>query len=77
MGWEGEPEIRIARRPAVLTESVTMVKLPVRGTRIPDPLEVEDSWVQALSPSTDSGLFLFGGIGFFVGVEAVRKRRDQ
>jgi len=36
-GWEGEPEIGRARRPAVFPEASTMVKLPVRGTRIPNP----------------------------------------
>jgi hypothetical protein len=35
--WEGEPEIGRARRPAVFPEASTMVKLPVRGTRIPNP----------------------------------------
>jgi hypothetical protein len=36
-GWEGEPEIGRARRPAVFPEASTMVKLPVRGARIPKP----------------------------------------
>jgi sirohydrochlorin cobaltochelatase len=38
-GWEGEPEIGRARRPAVFPEASTMVKLPVRGTRIPEARE--------------------------------------
>jgi hypothetical protein len=41
----------------------------VAGSRYEDtePLEVEESWVQALSLQKDSRLFLLGGIGFFVG----------
>jgi hypothetical protein len=42
-GWEGEPEIGRARRPAVFPEAST--------------LEVKESWVQALSLQKDSRLF--------------------
>jgi len=59
-GWEGEPGIGRARRPAVFPESSTMVKLPVRGTRIPNPLKVKVNWVQALSPLKGSRLFIWG-----------------
>ena len=60
-GWEGEPEIRKARRPAVHAEQVAMVKLP--GSRYADTrvsLKVKVNWVQTLSPLSDSRFF-FGG----------------
>jgi len=58
-GWEGEPENRKARRPAVFEDSAMMVKLPFLGTRIPNLLKVQESWVQALSPFLRTQGFLF------------------
>ena len=51
----------------------------VAGSRYEDtePLEVEESWVQALSLQKDSRLFYLVASPSLWGAETVRKRQDQ